>query len=142
MTSDKRGYARSPCVMVRAGNDGAGWHLISDCCGYVRRCLGEIADSIRSHCADLEEDRFNIGHDLLEARARFPSDREFGAWVEVQGFPFTRQWRSLLMRAAEHEPEVRAALESQLSSGEKPNIEKAVRAVLHPPAEEPEEHDA
>jgi hypothetical protein len=48
--------------------------------------------------------------------------------------------------AAANEPAVRQALESQLSSGKAPNIEKAVQAVLHhspaidygPEPEEPE----
>lgn len=109
------------------------------------RTLDEIADSIRSHWEATEEDRFAIGRDLMDARQQFSGDREFGAWLVFQGFPFTSEWGRVLRLAAENEPEVRALLASQLASGRKPNIEKAVKAVLHPepptakPKEEPTE---
>lgn len=48
------------------------------------RTLDEIADSIRSHYeTGVRETYFAIGRDLLEARAQFPGDREFGHWVST-----------------------------------------------------------
>lgn len=96
------------------------------------RSLDDIAASIRGHWAATEEDRFAIGRDLLEARDRFAGDREFGQWLQEQSFPFNRHWALTLRLAAENEREVRAVVASQLASGKRPNIEKAVRAVLHP----------
>jgi hypothetical protein len=96
------------------------------------RTLGEIAESIRSHWSATEEDRFAIGRDLLDARQQFIGDREFGQWMKVEAFPFSQQWGHTLRLAAENEPAVRDVLTSQLVSGKKPNIETAVKAVLHP----------
>jgi len=102
------------------------------------RTLDEIADDIRSHWAATDDDRFAIGHCLVEARAQFPSDPEYGQWLREQNFPFTTRWGHTLRLAAENEPAVRELLGSQLPSGPKPNIQKAVKAVLHPPVDEPE----
>ena len=100
------------------------------------RTLEEIAESIRGHWAATEDDRFAIGRDLIEARAQFPSDPEFGQWLREQGFPFTTQWGRTLRLAAENEPAVRGLLATQVASGRKPNIKTAVNAVLNP--QEPE----
>jgi hypothetical protein len=67
-------------------------------------------------------------------RSRFPGDREFGQWVKKQGFPFVGETARLYRLAAENEEAIRAALESQLTSGPQ-NFEKAVKAVLHPPVD-------
>lgn len=102
------------------------------------RSLDEIAESIRAHWSATEEDRFAIGHDLMEARARFPSNREFGAWMEQQGLPFAREMARMLRLGAENEPEVRAALATQVANGRHPNFLLAVRTVLPPkPRETP-----
>ena len=99
------------------------------------RTLDEIADSIRSHWSATEDDRFAIGRDLAEARERFPSNQEFGAWFNVQGFPFAHEMARLTRLAAENEQEVRGVLANQLASGRSTNFYEAVRTVLHPPAE-------
>ena len=96
------------------------------------RDLSDIASDIRAHWQATEDDRFAIGRCLMEAREQFPSDPEFGQWMAAENFPFTSQWALMLRRAAENEVEVRAALESQLSRGKRPNIEKAVREVTQP----------
>jgi len=106
------------------------------------RTLDDIADSIRAHWQATEDDRFAIGRDLLEARAQFVGNIEFGQWCATQGFAFTQQWGRTLRLAAEHEPAVREALQSQLCNGKPSNFEKAVKAVIHPPVEPADEPPA
>lgn len=104
------------------------------------RTLDEIAESIRAHWSATEEDRFAIGRDLLEARAQFPGDREFGAWMRAKEFPFTQQWSHTLRLAAANEPAVRRVLTSQLVGGHRrPNLERAVRMAVRPAPEHRDE---
>lgn len=72
---------------------------------------------------------FAIGQCLMEARAALADNQSFGAWMRLQEFGFTRQWALVLRTAAEHEPEVRAALTSQLVNGGALNLDKAVKQV-------------
>lgn len=72
---------------------------------------------------------FAIGAALLEARKALPSDNAFGAWFREQEFGFTTQWAGVLRAAAEMEPQVRLAVETQVSTGGSPNIKKAVKQV-------------
>lgn len=100
----------------------------------VTRNLSDIADSIWDHyergkqgALAAMEVNFAIGRDLLEARERFPSDREFGEWFAFQHFPWRdRTWPWLLRKAAEREPAVRNLLLSQVNSGEPLNFHHAV----------------
>lgn len=98
--------------------------------------LSEIADEVRalqsrgrSALEDAVETYFAIGHCLQRARMLTPSTQAYGEWLRSQGFTFTTQWGGVLMAAAEHEPAVRAAIESQLSIGRSPNFDKAVKQV-------------
>lgn len=70
--------------------------------------LAGIADDIRAEWGRGNEAAFAIGRLLGEARNTFPSDIEYGRWVEAQQFPFSRQTAYRLRWASEHEPEVRA----------------------------------
>lgn len=72
------------------------------------------------------------GRALLVARRTFPSDREYGAWFAAQSFGFSLNWGRTLKAAAENEAEFRAAVVSQLTTGTKPNIDKAVRSLSAP----------
>jgi N6-adenosine-specific RNA methylase IME4 len=74
--------------------------------------------------------RFVLGRCLLRARELHPSNREFGRWCTDQGLTYSRQWRSRLMRAAEHEAAVRAELSSQLDNGRPADFDKALAIVL------------
>jgi len=103
------------------------------------RTLDDIADSIRAHWQAFDDDRFAIGHDLLEARAQFADNISFGQWFASQGFAFSRIWGYTLRLAADNEPAVRKALLSQLNNGKTTNFEKAVKAVTHPPVEPADE---
>jgi hypothetical protein len=100
--------------------------------GRDARTLEEIAESIRVNFGRGTEAQFAIGHDLAEARAQFPSDPEYGQWLREQGFPFSTEWGRTLRLAAENEPAVRGLLATQVASGSKPNIKKAVKTVLQP----------
>lgn len=84
-----------------------------------KEALGEAVDAY-----------FAIGDALLAARRSLSSNEAFGAWFRSQEFGFTRQWANTLRTAAEMEPQVRAALESQLSDGgTSVNLDKAVKQV-------------
>jgi len=97
---------------------------------FCPRSLDEIAESIRSHWRATEDDRFAIGRDLLEARAQFPGDREFGRWFVAQRFPFAQTWARLLQASARREAEVRDVLSTQLLSTGRTDFAKAVRQVI------------
>jgi hypothetical protein len=73
------------------------------------------------------------GRALAAARARFPSNREFGEWYRAQRFEFNRQRAWVLRSAAEREPDIRVLLASQLDNGREPNIEAAVNALHRSP---------
>jgi len=101
--------------------------------------LDAIADQVRSAQArfaaagaEVIEASFQIGRCLQLARAMLPSNQEYGEWLQAQSFGFSRQWANVLQSAAADEPEVRLAVESQLSTGGVPNIQKAVRSVRNP----------
>lgn len=81
----------------------------------------------RESLSDAIEQYFVCGQALLEARKLLPSDQAFGAWFDEKRFGFTTQWGRVLQQAAEYEGAVRVAVESQLSTGKAPNIEKAVK---------------
>jgi phage N-6-adenine-methyltransferase len=98
--------------------------------------LDELASTIRSEYRRSREalgesiDAYiAVGHALLEARRQLPSDNAFGAWFRAQEFGFSRQWAHTLRLAAEHEPQVRELVASQLATGQNgpPNLEQAVR---------------
>ena len=76
----------------------------------------------------------------LIARRALPSNEAFGLWFNEQDFGFQKRWALVLRQAAEMEPQVRAALRSQLRNG-KPSIEAAVRTarstLAHATPEEP-----
>lgn len=84
-----------------------------------REAMGEAVDAY-----------FAIGTCLMEAREALPSTQAFGEWFRVQEFGFTTQWAGILRQAAEYEPFVRKAIETQLSIGKAPNIEKAVKQAV------------
>lgn len=98
--------------------------------------------------ADAIEAQLATGRLLAQARHLLPSDQAYGAWRDAQQFGFTRQWANLLARAADNEVEVRAKVETQVSTGRRPNIKAALAAACPPeqrkpvPATEPEEIDA
>ena len=99
------------------------------------RSLQELADDIHSRQFEkrdrlLETLDLHIadGRDLLEARQRFPSDNDYGAWFDRQDFGFSLRWAWTLTQAAEHEPQIRELVGSQLPTGSA-NIEKAVKDV-------------
>ncbi len=83
----------------------------------------------RTAMADSIDAYFAVGRALLKARQALPSDQAFGEWFRAQEFGFTRQWGSTLRLAAESEVDVRAAVASQLATGNTPNIDKAVKQV-------------
>jgi hypothetical protein len=78
----------------------------------VRRVWAET----KAHQVAAWEGYLTTGHLLRTARERFPSDKEYGRWFAAQGFPFTTQWAGRLITLAEREPEVRALLETAVSS--------------------------
>jgi N6-adenosine-specific RNA methylase IME4 len=97
--------------------------------------LDHLADVVRAEyqrsrdaLGDAVEAYFACGRALLEARELMPTDQAFGAWFRAN-FEFSQQWGSTLRLAAAHEPEVRAAVTSQLVTGRSPNVEKAVKQV-------------
>lgn len=112
------------------------------------RNLHEIADSIwesveqgKAGAMQALDAQLAIGRDLMDARTRFPSDNDFGAWMAGQSFPFSQQWAWTLRTAAEHEPQVRELVTTQVVTGAQPNIKKAVAEVRRPrliPVAEPE----
>lgn len=88
----------------------------------TERSLDELAEDIRRASStakrrseEANEANFALGRALVEARRRFPSDREFGQWCAAERFGFSRQWSLTLRYAAQHETEVRALLTSNLS---------------------------
>jgi N6-adenosine-specific RNA methylase IME4 len=98
--------------------------------------LDELADTVRAEyrrsreaLGDAVDAYFAVGRALLAAREALPSNQAFGTWFQSQEFGFTRQWANLLYQAAQMEAQVRLAVESQLSTGKAPNIEKAVKQV-------------
>lgn len=98
--------------------------------------LDALADRIRTEhargtraLADALEAKLVIGRCLQEARDAIPSDQAFGAWFRAQEFGFTMQWAGVLRSAARNEPEVRAAVETQVSTGDSPNFRKVVKQV-------------
>lgn len=86
-----------------------------------QRSRDAMADSIDAY--------FAVGHALLAAREALPSDQAFGEWFRSQEFGFSRVWAYTLRSAAECEPEVRAAVVTQVTTGGTPNIKKAVQQV-------------
>lgn len=83
-----------------------------------REAMGEALDAY-----------FAIGNALLAARQALPSDNSFGAWFRGQEFGFTQQWAHVLRTAAEHEPEVRELVTTQVVTGNAVNFKKAVKQV-------------
>lgn len=98
--------------------------------------LDDLAETIRTAFAtskrrsmEKAEADLTMGRALLEARSRFPSDRQFGQWFTAQRFGFSRQWSLSLREAAEREPEVRALLTSYLSEGREPSLARALQSL-------------
>jgi hypothetical protein len=113
--------------------------LVTTTAAVGTRDLNAIAKSVHKNIergkrayADTHDALFAIGRDLLEARERLASNQAFGKWFSEQQFGFTPQWAGVLRRAAEHEPQVRRALETQVSDGSAPNIKEALAAVRNP----------
>lgn len=73
--------------------------------------LDAIARDIKAEWGKGIETEFAIGHLLIEARSVMPDNRDFGAWLKAQDFPFKYATARDYMRAAEREPEVRAFLD-------------------------------
>ena len=105
----------------------------------AERTLTDIEASIKGHLAtfaqgtlEAADARIAIGHDLREARVRFPANREFGSWCQQQfGKALkNKEWRRLLMLAAENEEATRAALATQVANGNDINFKNAVKASL------------
>lgn len=84
-----------------------------------RDALGEVVDAAIA-----------IGQCLIEARRILPADQAYGEWFRAQEFGFSTQWGGVLRQAAEYEAPVRAAVETQVSTGGSPNIKKAVKQVV------------
>lgn len=85
--------------------------------------LDGIADQVRMVWADTKKSQtaawegyLTTGHLLRSARERFPSDKEYGRWFGAQRLEFSTQWAGRLMSLAAREPEVRALLETAVSS--------------------------
>jgi len=100
--------------------------------------LASIAAEVRSAWLEhtevedqMHEIRFRIGRLLIQARAMLPSHRAFGSWLDEQGFGFTTEWSRTLRKAAEHEADVRAALQTQVANGTT-NFKAAVTAAVLP----------
>lgn len=98
------------------------------------RNLSDIADSIWEHYERGKQGYLTaldsylaIGRDLGEARARFPSNNDYGEWFAGQSFPFSLRWAWTLREAADNESAVRLAFGSQLLDGGSANIEVALR---------------
>ena len=98
--------------------------------------LDDLASTVRAEYArgqaahaDMVECYFAIGHALRAARDALPSDPAFGQWFRSQGFEFSQQWAHTLRTAADHEPEVRELVTTQVVTGGSPNIKKAVKQV-------------
>lgn len=105
----------------------------------TERNLHEIADSIwesiekgKQSAMQALDAHLAIGRDLMDARARFPSNNDFGEWFTGQSFPFSRVWAWTLRAAAENEPRVREVFVTQVTNGEQPNIKKAVAEAGRP----------
>lgn len=103
------------------------------------RHLPEIAESIKAKYAEgrrLNESQADlylaIGRDLADARMQFTADQEYGRWFAAQDFGFSLRWGHTLRLGAENEPAVRAAVGSQLLTGNQPNFEKAVKQAINP----------
>ena len=97
------------------------------------------------------EARFTIGHCLLDARREHgeghAGDKAFGKWCEDENFPFTRQWRYVLMEAARNESDVKQTASDYVTSrlvtskGQLPALDdlvsqakrKQVQPVTEPP---------
>lgn len=70
--------------------------------------LEVIADEVRDEWGRGIDTQFRVGHLLIEAKAIMPATQDFGAWLDVQDFPFGRKTAGTLREAAGREPEVRA----------------------------------
>lgn len=103
--------------------------------------LEGLASRIRSEhkrsteaIGDLLDVRLAIGQCLLEARQTLASDAAFGQWFAAQEFGFTQQWARTLRAAAEVEPALRAAVQTQVCTGEGFNFKKVVLQLTTPSA--------
>ena len=97
--------------------------------------LPELEASIKGNLTTFErgtmeaaEARLAIGRDLAQARRHFSSNNLLGDWCEERfGARLkSRQWRNVLMEAAENEESVRSALTTQVVNGEEINFKTAV----------------
>lgn len=102
--------------------------VVTDLDGLAATVRREFARG-REAQADLLECYFAIGHALLVAREALQSDQAFGEWFRSEDFEFSQQWAHTLRSAAEYEPDVRAAVTTQVVTGAAPNIKKAVKQV-------------
>lgn len=83
----------------------------------------------RQGLLDAVESYFTIGHALVEARSIHNTDQGFGSWCRLQEFGFSQQWAHILRSCALHEPEVRAAVTTQVVTGGVPNIKAALKTI-------------
>jgi hypothetical protein len=100
--------------------------------------IREKLDNLRKADQYAYEEQLAIGRLLAQARHALPGDQAFGEWFRAQEFGFTQRWGNTLRRAAEHEPAIReVVVGSQLPTGARPNIEKALREVCPPQPRQP-----
>lgn len=97
----------------------------------VAKRLATIATAIRKEVGKGNDAMFAIGRLLVEARGLMPSDKEFGKWVEAEGFGISQPQAYMLRQAAEREDEVRAFIadRSAASGGRDINPVSAIKLL-------------
>jgi hypothetical protein len=119
-------------LVIIQGRDAASYGSLNEAAAEIRR---QVAIYQRAE-ADAYEAQLATGRALAWARHQMKSDQDFGAWFRAQDFGFSTEWGRQLRRASEHEPEVRAAVATQVATGARPNLKKALKAASRP--DEPE----
>jgi len=94
--------------------------------------IKETWGAARQHQIAAWEGYLRVGALLVSAREQLPGDREFGRWFAEQELDFTSQWGRRLMLVARDEAKVRPLLESALSTGDVPGVDRML-AMLHEP---------
>jgi phage N-6-adenine-methyltransferase len=128
MKAESRPTKAAPEISVAAGSDVHTTRQLDDLAAEVHHQYERGREAV----VVAYEAQLAIGRALLEARELMPANQEFGQWFDAQEFGFSTQWAGVLRRAAENEPAVRAALETQVSDGGSPNLKDALRTVTAP----------
>lgn len=109
--------------------------MTNDDTALTTRSLDDIAASIRTLydasgklAGEALTMRFAVGAALLEARQQFTSDKLFGQWVNGQEFPFSGEYRRLLMIASQLEAPMRLLLATSVA-GREPAFADTVKAL-------------